>query len=233
MFVQCFQICMLTCSHGLQCCSSILCWHQKMSFLYSGTQRLFSSLNCNRSVTDARIPHIVSRFIVQGYCQSKCIKRPSLDSSWYSLQNCIKIWPCFCVTYCTHSSSAILYTLTKEGRKGKDMIFVIVRTAASYSRLHTLGQPDWHVFDCFDWSKVLINKKSILFFYKAADPLRLSQKCRLTQMPHNVFVLFLKQKIYTKFQTLKKLLPWWYFADVTEGTDCNSMQNWATSTRTC
>lgn len=124
MFVQCFQICMLTCSHGLQCCSSILCWHQKMSFLYSGTQRLFSSLNCNRSVTDARIPHIVSRFIVQGYCQSKCIKRPSLDSSWYSLQNCIKIWPCFCVTYCTHSSSAILYTLTKEGRKGKDMIFV-------------------------------------------------------------------------------------------------------------
>lgn len=72
--VQCFQICMLARSDGLQCCSSMPCWHQKMSFLYSGTQRLFSFLKWNRGITDAPILYIASRFIVQGYSPHKCIK---------------------------------------------------------------------------------------------------------------------------------------------------------------
>lgn len=72
--VQCFVICMLACSDGLQHCSSMPRRHQKMSFLYSGIQRLFSFLKSNRTVTDAPMLYIASRFIVQGYSPHKCIK---------------------------------------------------------------------------------------------------------------------------------------------------------------
>lgn len=42
-----------------------------MSFLYSGIQHLFSSLNCNSSMTEAPMLYIASRLIVQGYSPHK------------------------------------------------------------------------------------------------------------------------------------------------------------------
>lgn len=72
--VRCFLICMLACSDGLQHCSSMPRWHQKMSFLYSGIQCLSSHLKCNRTVTNPPMLYIASGFIVQGYSPHKCIK---------------------------------------------------------------------------------------------------------------------------------------------------------------
>lgn len=46
----------------------------KMSFLYSGIQRLPFFLKCNRTVMEASMLYIASGFIVQGYSPYKCIK---------------------------------------------------------------------------------------------------------------------------------------------------------------
>lgn len=61
--LQCFVICMLACSNGLQHCSSMAHQHQKTSFLYSGIQRLFSFLKCNRTVTDAPVLYVASLMV--------------------------------------------------------------------------------------------------------------------------------------------------------------------------